>query len=88
MALMAATGEISPMPVAAIFADTQDEPTSVYAWLDWLETQLPFPVRRVTKGKLSEQALKMRTTKDGRSFTTTSIPYRKYRVYARGGGEA
>ena len=75
MALMAAKGEITPMPVAAIFADTQDEPKSVYDWLDWLEKQLPFPVHRVTRGSLSQQALKMRTTKDGRSFTVTSIPY-------------
>ena len=36
MALMAAAGEISPMPRAAIFADTQAEPDSVYRWLDWL----------------------------------------------------
>lgn len=36
MALMAAKGEITPMPTAAVFADTQDEPQSVYRWLDWL----------------------------------------------------
>jgi hypothetical protein len=47
MALMAAKGELTPMPVAAIFADTQGEPQSVYKWLDWLENQLPFPVYRV-----------------------------------------
>jgi hypothetical protein len=54
MALMAAHGEIGPMPAAAIFADTQDEPAAVYVWLDWLEKQLPFPVVRVTKGQLSK----------------------------------
>jgi hypothetical protein len=47
MALMAARGEIGPMPTAAIFADTGAEPKSVMRWLDWLETQLPFPVIRV-----------------------------------------
>jgi hypothetical protein len=47
MALMAAHGEITPMPDCAIFADTGAEPKSVYTWLDWLETQLPFPVHRV-----------------------------------------
>jgi hypothetical protein len=47
MALMAAHGEIGPMPVAAIFADTGAEPKGVYEWLDWLEKQLPFPVCRV-----------------------------------------
>ena len=74
MALMAAAGEITPMPSCAIFADTQDEPASVYKWLDWLEPRLPFPVHRVTAGKLSDRALKMKVTKDGRRFSTTDIP--------------
>lgn len=47
LALMAAHGEIGPMPECAIFSDTGAEPRHVYAWLDWLETQLPFPVHRV-----------------------------------------
>lgn len=47
MALMAAHGEITPMPEAAIFADTGAEPQAIYDWLDWLEGQLPFPVYRV-----------------------------------------
>jgi hypothetical protein len=51
MALMAAHGEL-PMPDCAIFADTQWEPAEVYAHLDWLEAQLPFPVHRVTMGDL------------------------------------
>jgi hypothetical protein len=41
LALMAARGEVTPMPDFAVFADTQAEPTNVYKWLDWLETQLP-----------------------------------------------
>ncbi len=48
MALMAAAGEITPMPDCSVFADTQAEPGSVYKWLDWLEKQLPYPVHRVT----------------------------------------
>jgi hypothetical protein len=82
MALMAAFGEITPMPNAAIFADTQDEPASVYRWLDWLEPRLSnglgahsFPLYRVTAGSLSASALKMKFTKDGRRFTTTNIPF-------------
>lgn len=46
LALMIAAGEV-PMVDAAIFADTGAEPRKVYDWLDWLETQLPFPVHRV-----------------------------------------
>jgi hypothetical protein len=57
LALMAAKGEITPMPDFAVFADTQAEPKSVYAWLDWLEKQLPFPVYRVTKGDLTKDSL-------------------------------
>ena len=51
MALMAAHGEITPMPECAIFADTGAEPAGVMKWLDWLEAQLPFPVHRVMKDK-------------------------------------
>ena len=54
MALMAAEGAISPMPDAAIFADTQWEPPAVYEHLDWLETQLPFPIHRVTGGDIRQ----------------------------------
>lgn len=60
MALMAAAGEITPMPTCAIFADTQAEPPSVYKWLDWLEKQLPFPVHRVTRGSLTEAVTTVR----------------------------
>lgn len=64
MALMASRGEILPMPEAAIFADTQAEPASVYRWLDWLEKQLPFPVYRVTKGDMTDDMLLLRDRKN------------------------
>ncbi len=57
MALMAAHGEITPMPDCAVFADTQAEPARVYEWLDWLESQLPFPIYRVSKGSLREAVI-------------------------------
>lgn len=65
MALMAAHGELTPMPTAAVFADTQSEPASVYKWLDHLEGLLPFPVIRVSKGNLTTAALTIRDRKDG-----------------------
>jgi hypothetical protein len=75
MALMAAHGEITPMPKCAIFADTQDEPKSVYKWLDWLEKQLPFPVHRVSAGSLSDSATRLRVSgKSGKTYTETGIP--------------
>lgn len=74
LALMAVHGEITPMPDAAIFADTQAEPQSVYKWLDWLEMQLPFPVHRVTKGSLEEIAVHVRTSVKGNQYTKGAIP--------------
>lgn len=75
MALMAAEGELTPMPVAAVFADTQDEPVSVYRWLDWLEPRLPFPVHRVTVGRLSDAEVRIRTSaKSGRRYRRGLIP--------------
>jgi hypothetical protein len=74
LALMAAAGEVTPMPTAAIFADTQDEPQGVYDWLDWLEKQVPFPVHRVTAGRLSSEALRLHKSRDGRTISRTVVP--------------
>lgn len=76
LALMAAAGEVTPMPAAAIFADTQAEPASVYRWLEWLTPKLPFPVHIVTAGSLEADTLKLRARKDGKGFYIHSgIPY-------------
>jgi hypothetical protein len=72
MALMAAKGEFQPMPDAAIFADTQAEPASVYRWLDWLEKQLPFPVVRVTAGDIVATITTPRRKKDGSGWWVQS----------------
>ena len=50
MALMAAKGIIEPYPDACIFADTQAEPDAVAEHLEWLKTELPFPIYIVSKG--------------------------------------
>lgn len=55
LALMAARGDVGPMPDCAIFADTGAEPAAVYRHLAWLETQLPFPVHRVSAGDLAAE---------------------------------
>ncbi len=59
LALMAAHGEIGPMPDCAIFADTGWEPNSVYDHLDWLRSPnvLPFPVHVVSAGNIREQLI-------------------------------
>lgn len=59
LALMAAHGEIGPMPDCAIFADTGAEPEAVYAHLRWLMSPgvLPFPVHMVSAGNLRDEIL-------------------------------
>lgn len=75
IALMAAKGEIQA-PDVAIFADTQSEPQSVYAWLDWLEGQLPFPVIRATHGSLAEsEGRRMVRKRDGAQYVKVNAPY-------------
>lgn len=75
LALMAAAGEITPMPTAAVFADTHAEPAGVYRWLDWLEEQLPFPVHRVNNGDLAETSTRVRTSeKNGLTYLSHAVP--------------
>ena len=58
MSLMAEHGyEGMEKPDFAIFADTGWEPPGVYAHLDWLETQLSFPVIRVSGGNIKDYIL-------------------------------
>jgi hypothetical protein len=59
LALMAAHGEIGPMPDCAIFSDTGDEPADVYEHLRWLMSPnvLPFPVYIVSAGRLSDSLM-------------------------------
>lgn len=78
LALMAACGETSHRVSAAVFADTQAEPQSVYAWLKWLEAEIarspfPFPVERVSKGSLTDVALRLRTRRSGAGQWTKSL---------------
>jgi hypothetical protein len=69
LALMFASGELTPIVDCAIFADTGAEPRAVYDWLDWLETQLPFPVRRVMRGEGLRADL-IRSARDGTRIAT------------------
>ena len=68
MALMADQGyESFPKPDFAIFADTGWEPKAVYAHLAWLETQLSYPVIRVSAGNIREDILRG-VNPEGRKF--------------------
>lgn len=80
MALMAAHGEITPMPDCAVFADTQAEPRAVYEHLQWLTSAnvLPFPVHIVTAGKLTDEI--------GAQRKTGKFPKMPLPAYVQGGG--
>ena len=74
LALMAAKGEVTPMPDMAIFADTGYEPQAIYKWLEWLEKQLPFPVVRVSAGNIRDDCSAAELGKrDGTKVA--SLPY-------------
>jgi len=66
MALMAAAGEIMPMPDCAIFADTGWEPRAVYEHLERITKKLPFPVHIVTAGNLRADIMARSNTTGGR----------------------
>lgn len=70
LALMAAHGEIGPMPDFAIFADTGDEGARTMETVDWLAggNVLPFPIVRVAgPGRLSDAVLE-RASSRAQSF--------------------
>lgn len=57
MAMMAAYGEITPMPDCAIFADTGAEPAYVYETIENIRDLLPFPVYVVEKAPGLRQSI-------------------------------
>jgi len=63
LALMAAHGDITPLPDFAVFADVGAEPDEVYEWLETLRGLInkaphPFPIHTVRHGNLTENQLK------------------------------
>ena len=80
MALMAAKGELTPMPDCAIFADTGAEPKHVYEFLDYVESLVPFPVHRVMEG----EGLEERTISALMTGKFSPVPFRT--ESASGGG--
>ena len=51
MALMASEGEFGKVPDCAIFADTHWEPPTIYTHMDWLSSNLSFPLHVVDNGR-------------------------------------
>lgn len=83
LALMAAHGEIGPMPDCAIFADTGWEPPHVYEHLRWLTSGnvLPFPVHIISGGNLREDLIRRGSVRAGRFVT---VPFFLRRTTAAG----
>lgn len=77
--LMSAFGEVPPFD-AAIFADTQREPASVYAWMAFIREQLAkapnrIPLHTVTVGDLGQEQLHLRTSKrSGEKYARLLVP--------------
>jgi len=69
---MAVTGELTPKPEYAIFADTQSEPKRVYENLDALEQWGDIPIERPTAGSLGE-AVREGVNSTGGRFA--SVPF-------------
>ena len=62
MALMADQGAFGKKPDAAVFADTGWEPTPVLEHLEWLKTQVSYPVYTVSRGSsIREDIIKAMT---------------------------
>jgi hypothetical protein len=73
-------GFFTPKPIAAIFADTQEEPReksqSLYDWLGWLEEKSSsIKHYRVTRGSLGKDSVIVHTSKkSGRKYIKAMIP--------------
>ena len=75
LVLMAAHGEIGPMPDAALFSDLGSESTATYEHIRWLSSPnvLPFPIRTIQPGNIITDILSCATDSNYSGFTR--IPY-------------
>ena len=78
MALMAGERAFDRVPDCAIFADTHWKSPSIYAHLEWLESQLRFPLHVVDNGRSLREHVKALTNHSG-SRNYVDVP-----VYLKG----
>jgi len=69
MALMAAHGEIVPMPDVAIFANTQSDADGIYDHVAWLDGEVPFEILMPSAGSCEQDAISG-INSTGQDFTT------------------
>ena len=73
MSLLAEEGSLGSKPDYAIFADTGWEPRSVYDNIDWLESQVSFPVIRVSNGRNLLEDVKNGVNAQGQPWMTLPV---------------
>lgn len=73
MSLLAEEGSFGNKPDCAIFADTGWEPQSVYDNIDWLESQVSFPIMRVSNGRNLLQDVKNGVNAQGQPWLTLPV---------------
>lgn len=71
--LMAARGDIGPMPDCAIMADTGDEPQEVWDYLEYVRPLVPFPIYVVKRGDILEHIARSKREDDKGERVT--LPY-------------
>lgn len=71
--LMAARGDIGPMPDMAIMADTGDEPKQVWEYLEYIRPRVPFPIHVVQRGDILEHIRRSKDENDTGQRVT--LPY-------------
>ena len=65
IAFMADCGDITPMPKAAVFGDTMNEPRKVYEWYQYLKSNIKnFPIYQASQGDLMKDSLRVRRSQN------------------------
>ena len=73
MCLLAEEGSLGNKPDCAIFADTGWEPQSVYNNIEWLESQVSFPIVRVSNGRNLFDDVKNGVNAQGQPWLTLPV---------------
>lgn len=59
----------------AVFADTGHEPSGVYEWLEYLKSEISYPIYVVQKGDLAKDSLRLKVSgKSNKIYSRNAIP--------------
>ena len=73
MCLMADKGEFGAKPDYAVFADTGWEPQGVYDNIDWLESEISFPIIRTSNGRSLRDDVRDGVNAQGQPWMTIPV---------------